>query len=497
METAVTYPGKIEGPNILSALPAGPSEQGLARAVMIVSLLFFAVAVPFAKEPLVKIWAFIPIYESALAINDLITAVLLIGQLHISRSRAMLMLVSGYLFTWLMTSMHALSFPGLFAEQGLIGGDGQTTAWLYMFWHAGFPLCVIAYARLQGEIRGDTRRSLLTACAWVLFAVSALTLAATQGGIVPLPALMVGNHYTPTMIGVVSTVWLLSLAALAALWRRRMRSVLDLWLMAVMCAWLCDVALSAVFNGGRFDLGFYAGRLYGLLAASFVLLVLLVENGWLYARLLDATAELRRLMAADALTGIANRRAFDESLDREWRRSARTQAPLSLLMIDVDHFKKFNDCYGHVVGDECLRKVAGILARSAKRGGEVAARYGGEEFAVLLPDIDSAGALRMARHICESIAASAIPHVQSPTSACITVSIGVACMRPGVSTADKPEANCTRLVERADTALYVAKAEGRNRAHAAAEDAGVAMSVANEDAGKDFPSTQAAASQIA
>lgn len=167
-------------------------------------------------------------------------------------------------------------------------------------------------------------------------------------------------------------------------------------------------------------------------------------------------------------------------------------------MIDVDHFKQFNDCYGHVVGDECLRKVAGILARSAKRGGEVAARYGGEEFAVLLPEIDEAGALRMARHICDAIAALDIPHAQSPTAACVTVSIGVACMRPAGATAAKSEASFTRLVERADAALYVAKAEGRNRVHAAA-DAGTAtaMKYANEPVGIDFPPTHPAASPVA
>ena len=117
--------------------------------------------------------------------------------------------------------------------------------------------------------------------------MSALTFLATAGQ-QSLPAIMQGNRYTPAMIGVVSSVWVLSLVALVVLWRRRPHTVLDLWLMVVMCAWVFDVALSAVFNAGRFDLGFYAGRIYGLLASSFVLLVLLLENGTLYGRLAES-----------------------------------------------------------------------------------------------------------------------------------------------------------------------------------------------------------------
>src|SRR5207245_6941412 len=135
--------------------------------------------------------------------------------------------------------------------------------------------------------------AVLSSVAAVLVAVVGLTLLATAGQSW-LPAIMQGNHYTAAMILVVSSVWGLSLLALAVLWWRRPHAVLDLWLMVVVCAWLFDVALAAVFNAGRFDLGFYAGRIYGLLAASFVLMVLLLENGKLYARLVEAHESERR-----------------------------------------------------------------------------------------------------------------------------------------------------------------------------------------------------------
>src|SRR2546430_1119391 len=133
----------------------------------------------------------------------------------------------------------------------------------------------------------------LSSVAAVLVAACGLTLLATAGQD-SLPAIMEGNHYTPAMILVVSSAWVLSLLALIILWRRRPHAVLDLWLMVVMCAWLLDIALAAVLNAGRFDLGFYAGRIYGLLAASFVLTALLIENAKLYVRLVAAHESERR-----------------------------------------------------------------------------------------------------------------------------------------------------------------------------------------------------------
>jgi two-component system, sensor histidine kinase and response regulator len=273
---------------VLSLLPAGPVDRRLAVTAVLISLAVFFVVAPFARTPLPKVAAFMPSYESALCINDLITAALLFGQFTIGRSRALQVLASGYLFTALITIPHALSFPGLFSDAGLLGGGSQSTAWLYMFWHGGFPAVVVGYALLGKGRTGPQHRpaalAILRSIAAVVGVVLALTLLATAGE-AALPAIMQGSHYTPAMIFVVATVWALSLIALLALFVRRPHAVLDLWLMAVMCAWLCDIALSAVLNAGRFDFGFYAGRIFGLAAASFVLVVLLLETIALYARL--------------------------------------------------------------------------------------------------------------------------------------------------------------------------------------------------------------------
>jgi signal transduction histidine kinase len=272
----------------VTTLPAAASDRRLAFYTVVVSATIFLAAIPFAKEPLAPVAAFIPSYQAALVVCDLVTAALLFGQARFSKSLALLVLAAGYLFTACLAVAHALSFPGLFAPRGVLGGGTQSTAWLYMFWHAGFPFFVIAYAAFKRAPlalpQANPAASLAAGGIGVLAAAAALTWIATAGESA-LPAIMIGNRYTSAMIFVVSSVWLASLAALLVIWRQRPHTVLDLWLMVVMCAWLFDVGLSAVFNAGRFDLGFYAGRVYGLLAASFVLVVLLLENGALHARL--------------------------------------------------------------------------------------------------------------------------------------------------------------------------------------------------------------------
>jgi signal transduction histidine kinase/CheY-like chemotaxis protein len=273
----------------LSTAPVERRERRVALGIAIVSFLGFVATLPVVRVPLTPVWAFIPSYESALALTDLITAALLLGQFARLRSRALLPLACGYLFSALMAVPHALTFPGLLSPTGLLGAGPQTTAWLYMFWHGGFPLSVILYALLKRANGRAQHVRAAAACgiAAVVVAACGLTLLATAGAGL-LPSIMAGNGYTPAMKLVVSTVWLLSILALAALWRKRPLSVLDLWLMVVMCAWLFDIALSAVLNAGRFDLGFYAGRIYGLLAASFVLIALLFETDALYLRLVGS-----------------------------------------------------------------------------------------------------------------------------------------------------------------------------------------------------------------
>jgi diguanylate cyclase (GGDEF)-like protein len=171
----------------------------------------------------------------------------------------------------------------------------------------------------------------------------------------------------------------------------------------------------------------------------------------------SANEELQRLAYLDGLTQIANRRKFDERLSQEWRRLKRDQLPLSLILCDVDYFKQYNDSYGHQVGDDCLYKVAYVLAIAARRPPDLAARYGGEEFAVLLPNTSLEGAVEVAKKIQVQIKALQLPHQRSGVSQYVTVSFGVASMIPAET--KTPE----QFLAQVDRALYQAKVEGRDR----------------------------------
>lgn len=174
-------------------------------------------------------------------------------------------------------------------------------------------------------------------------------------------------------------------------------------------------------------------------------------------KLADANIELQKLAALDGLTGIANRRRFDEALRSEWHRAQRDKRPLSVMLCDIDLFKLYNDANGHLAGDLCLKKVAAVLTESLKRPADLAARFGGEEFVVVLPDTDREGALVVARQCLQKVTALGLPNPQSGVSGVVTVSIGLATLIPS------RESSCDDLVDMADRAMYSAKQAGRNR----------------------------------
>ena len=171
----------------------------------------------------------------------------------------------------------------------------------------------------------------------------------------------------------------------------------------------------------------------------------------------EANRTLQRLSYLDGLTGIANRRRFEEVLDAEWRRARRAGVPLSLIMIDIDYFKAYNDAYGHQRGDDCLRQVAATLNDCLQRAGDLVARYGGEEFAVILPEADANSAAEMAEALRERVEALEIPHETLSGDSVLTISVGVATIYP------QRELSTVALLSAADQALYRAKFEGRNQ----------------------------------
>ncbi|RMH71452.1 MAG: diguanylate cyclase [Cyanobacteria bacterium J007] len=183
-----------------------------------------------------------------------------------------------------------------------------------------------------------------------------------------------------------------------------------------------------------------------------------IQQSTLFEQLQAANQQLRRLATLDGLTQVANRRRFDEYLDRQWRQMARDRRPLSLVLCDIDCFKLYNDTYGHQAGDECLQSVAATLTECVKRPCDLVARYGGEEFAVILPDTDLEGARNVAERIRRTIFELSIPNHNSYVSPYVTMSVGVATTTP------EPDSSWSQLIALADKALYASKNKGRNRA---------------------------------
>ena len=182
-----------------------------------------------------------------------------------------------------------------------------------------------------------------------------------------------------------------------------------------------------------------------------------IQQSQLWCRLHTANQKLQQLAILDGLTGIANRRYFDLVLNNEWKRLTREQQPLSLILCDVDHFKAYNDTYGHQQGDRCLQAIADILQKYTRRSTDLVARYGGEEFAIILPNTDADGALFIAQNINEKLSKQKLPHAKSSVSKYVTCSMGISTIVPNT------QQSVINIIESADRLLYRAKSLGRNQ----------------------------------
>jgi signal transduction histidine kinase len=307
-----TAPVVPEEQHFLSSLSPGRAQRRLALAVVLALLVVFFITEvgPLSTIQLGRIDAFVPAYAAAMFVTDSITAVLLFAQFSILRSRALLAIASGYLFTALMLIPWMLTFPGVFTPGGLLGAGLQSTNWLYILWHAGFPLLVIAYALLKDADRakrlwqGSAGAATLSSVVMTAAVVCAATFLVTAYDPL-LPRMMHDTtHLSALWYYAAAPMALLSVLALIALWIRR-RSVLDLWLMVVMCAYVIEISLISYPVPARFSFGWYAGRVFGLLSGSLLLIVLLYEITTLYAGVLRAVLAQRREREARLMTGDA------------------------------------------------------------------------------------------------------------------------------------------------------------------------------------------------
>ena len=439
----------IDGP------PKVDRRQRRAALFFVAALLIVgAIATPLAKDALFPVPGYMLAFGSTMIVTNAILASLLISRGKAEDDASTVLLGATYLFVSLVFLPMTAAFPGALTPAALIGTT-MSAVWIWSIWHAGFGLGIAAYsARRPSQMRLSPRAAFLS----VAVIVGAVAAAATWG-VDSLP-----HVFGDPMHGMFSgrgeavgwTLLAIDAAALGLATLRAGESSERLWLAVAMVAACFDIWLT-FHSGARFSVGWYLGKV-GSLATTMVVLVALVNNlSSVYQTMRAAHQALANLAKIDGLTGIANRRSFDESLEAESRRAARGSEPLALLMVDVDHFKLYNDHYGHQRGDECLRTVALLLASCARRPGDSVARYGGEEFALLLPATDIGGAMLIADRILAGLSGMAMEHNGAP-SRVVSVSVGVA------SGGGRDPAG---LVREADQALYRAKRVGRGRAVAA------------------------------
>lgn len=354
-----------EQPLLLAVMPPSRGQVRTATVVAVVVLIAFLAALPFSTVQLPVLGPFIAVVDTILFLSDVITAMLLFAQYSVLRSRGLLVLAAGYLFTGLIIIPHGLTFPGVFSQTGLLGAGPQTAVWLYAFWHAGLPASVIAYAAMpRSERPGWQQRSsqaaILGSCGAVVALVVALTALATVGRSL-LPSVMVdATHWSQArmLLGQSTTILPLLVIALAMIWRRRRQSILDLWILVALWAWLLEYLLIA-FTSERYDVFWYTGRIFGLLSGLLVLFALLSETTRIYARL--------------ALTVLAGRReregrimsmaAMSAAIDHEIRQ------PIGAILANASAGQRWLGRVPPELG-EVREALDGILA-SAQRSREV------------------------------------------------------------------------------------------------------------------------------
>ncbi len=438
---------------------------GFAAGLIVLAVIAL---LPEARMQLPVIQPFLPMYVTTIFLIDGMTAYLLIIQYRSSREPFLGALAGAYGFVMVVSAVQVLIFPGAFSAGGLLGAGPQSAPFMWLVWHTGYPAFVLAALLVQamrlrrGEQKCLGRVSLVLMIGGPLAAAVLAWVVITGGG--RLPKLISGGVYhTPADFAAWPVVASTNMVAMAAcLWITRLRDLLSLWVGVALLTSIGDTVLMLA-GGARYTLGWYAGQMVSVASSSAVLCALIFEFAQLYDRLLTSSIGLTQRAMYDGLTGAYNRGYFIEHFPREIRRAAREQAPLSLLMIDVDHFKSYNDVRGHQMGDQCLIAIVGAIRKATRRPGDFIARYGGEEFALVLPRTDAAGAVVMAETVRTEVCDLALRRGEMALGL-VTVSLGIATYDPAVDTYEPEE-----LVRRADQALYQAKHEGRDTARVYAE----------------------------
>ncbi|WP_295952104.1 sensor domain-containing diguanylate cyclase [Rhodoferax sp.] len=442
-----------------SSATAPQRKWALLLALLIV--LAAVVTVPYAAIALPVVAPFLPIFAATVTLTEALTAYLLMVQFVAVRRFYLVPLAGAYAYVAMLVPIQLLVFPGVFAPMGLLGGNTQSAVWMWVFWHGGFPFFIgLSLLLRQSRVHGALGQRVSVGQAGLLFSLApllacAMAWLALQGD---LPPLINGNSFKTLSDSVAGwSVWGLNVAAVALvlLLPKKRWELVNLFLFVAVLASLADVSLT-LLSSARYSLGWYVSRLLSVVSSVSLLAALIYQITQFYQELATTHASLLRSSARDKLTGVYNRNSFDNAAQAEWQRAQRSGEPLSLVLVDIDHFKRYNDHFGHVQGDFCLHAVAQALARSVHRPTDMVARYGGEEFVILLPGTRTEQALRIAEQARRAVADLRIPAHAPGLS--VSFSAGCASWDANAGFPDFED-----MLVAADQALYKAKAQGRNQ----------------------------------
>jgi diguanylate cyclase (GGDEF)-like protein len=420
-----------------------------------VSLVLAALVVtPVAGIELGASYSLFAMLLAATIMGTAITALLLLVQARSMRSLPTAVLSAGFVYACATMVPYALLYPGMFPGFGAaIGANPGAQGYLWFFWQTGLLVALLAYQWLRLAERADPGAR---ACGqFVIVSLTGAYVILTPLAIwLPnLPNTLEDGHWSALFTQFMAPIiaLLAGLSIFETIRRRNRANVLDSWIAIVAFGIIVDVYLTLI-GITRFTVGWYASRAVVLFATSAVLAVLLAQAAQLYAELIQRAEVLEGEAHTDTLTGLPNRRRFDEEFARAFGSAIRRSSPIGVAIIDIDRFKNYNDSFGHQAGDEALRRIGEAIAESVERSGDFAARYGGEEFVVILEDTTLAGAAGVGERIRNAVLDAGI---RAPAGGLPSVSVGVAARLPG-STGEA-------LLRQADAALYDAKNAGRNR----------------------------------
>ena len=436
-------------------------EKRLALGISVLLLASSLAVAPFAHSRPFEIHGFLPMVCGIVLVCDVLSTIVLYEWFSLTRDEPTAVLALAYGISTIFTLVYLLTFPGVITSAGLFGAGLQTAPWVSAIGRVHFLVLLIVFANWRAKRTPSTgaRRKQLRL---LLFAVVASALGAlivVRFGYAGLPAALHGSALTPQWrLGVAPLVLALNAGTLAVIVvKTRLKSSVDVWLAVACLGFFCDFFVASELADGRFTVGWYYSSVQWLFASVSFMGALLSNISRILAKLTSRNASLFDESITDDLTGLLNKRGFNDRLERAFRVAASTASPLALLLLDVDHFKTYNDTFGHVAGDVALSKVAQVVRQYAQRAEDAAARIGGEELAVILPDTGENGAYALAERIRSSVENLSLQQGPGSSQPVLTISVGV------ISTENRDVPDTVALRTRCDAALYEAKRLGRNR----------------------------------